>query len=303
MKHIKLALIISMLGLCQGADAQVFRDGMVQVNRIVSRTLDEPPAWNVRDSVLLDSTDNDTFYYSVDRKVLRTNRDEDGIWKQIKLKEIENRVYASATNSYDTLTKVLIYDFNLGPGDSLIVRSGDVTIKINQIDTFILQNGDSLFRQVVSSEQTYLDGSYFAKDIGSTLGIIGVLDLLSLTNLRDGRSTLLTACVSETVLYQYESDASFNDWCTPEEVVKRVANVKNEDTRTISIYPNPATTEIRVESLYTNAHYTIFNTSGALVDEGIMLDKSIMIKELSPGLYYLMINNDKEYYQATFVKE
>jgi hypothetical protein len=79
----------------------------------------------------------------------------------------------------------------------------------------------------------------------------------------------------------------------------------NED-HLFAIYPNPADEELQIHLMNVlngEIHYNIHNTTGMLVQEGMITEGSVKVdvKSLSPGLYIIIISADREMFFEKFV--
>jgi predicted esterase len=75
----------------------------------------------------------------------------------------------------------------------------------------------------------------------------------------------------------------------------------------LTLYPNPASNEITVVvgSSSKQSIVTIFNTQGQLVISSVVekQNNSLDIRKLSPGLYYLTLDNGKQQHNSKFIKQ
>ena len=62
----------------------------------------------------------------------------------------------------------------------------------------------------------------------------------------------------------------------------------------LTLYPNPATTTIRIKDMETIDNYYIFNGNGQMVKSGKMENGQVSIDELTPGAYYISIGDNGE---------
>ncbi|MCB8964975.1 MAG: fibronectin type III domain-containing protein [Bacteroidales bacterium] len=83
--------------------------------------------------------------------------------------------------------------------------------------------------------------------------------------------------------------------------------IGNELPISISLYPNPATTNVTVKlsRVMNNSAIKIYNSTGALVRTDVMDSdlKSIDISEFANGLYIITIDDPKEPFTARFIKK
>ncbi|MBX2985958.1 MAG: T9SS type A sorting domain-containing protein [Bacteroidia bacterium] len=80
---------------------------------------------------------------------------------------------------------------------------------------------------------------------------------------------------------------------------KPLSNSKTDPT--ITIYPNPASKELFVQTAADAGTYFIYNIAGSLVAAGRLNDKRIDISELSEGLYFIRLNTATQTRHAKFV--
>ena len=76
-----------------------------------------------------------------------------------------------------------------------------------------------------------------------------------------------------------------------------------EENISISIFPNPATEYIVVEgNTSASPAYSILNTSGAVLKQGVVVDSGIYVNNLSSGLYILLIEDTEGPKSTKFYK-
>ena len=81
---------------------------------------------------------------------------------------------------------------------------------------------------------------------------------------------------------------SFNPTCLP-------LSLAETTTSEITIYPNPATSELNVNNITTATNYALFNVTGIIEQSGTLKEGSntISIKSLPPGLHILELTDDE----------
>jgi len=69
--------------------------------------------------------------------------------------------------------------------------------------------------------------------------------------------------------------------------------IKENETETISLYPNPNTGVFNLSGLETGSFYSVYNVLGEKILDGIISDDETLIKmsTVSPGLYFLRTAN------------
>jgi hypothetical protein len=82
-----------------------------------------------------------------------------------------------------------------------------------------------------------------------------------------------------------------------------LTEVQKNLSKKLNVYPNPATTSLKIESDFPNAQYLIFDSYGRTVLKGEVQEKQINVSDLTPGLYFLQINAGEKSFCGRFVKE
>ncbi|MCJ7932762.1 MAG: fibronectin type III domain-containing protein [Chryseobacterium sp.] len=75
------------------------------------------------------------------------------------------------------------------------------------------------------------------------------------------------------------------------------------DQTDILIYPNPVRTVLYVKNISKKAKYKIYNISGQLIAEGILLNNQINVSKLINSVYVIDINDNGKTVQKKFIKE
>jgi hypothetical protein len=66
----------------------------------------------------------------------------------------------------------------------------------------------------------------------------------------------------------------------------------SQDAKDVTLFPNPTSEFIEISGLNTEEDYTIYNTLGAKVQQGIVSDrKKINVSSLNIGVYFIKIDN------------
>ena len=73
---------------------------------------------------------------------------------------------------------------------------------------------------------------------------------------------------------------------------KVLAIPKDESLLQLSMYPNPTTGRIHFSGVTTNYEYTIFDTLGKKITQGIIKENTILIQHLKPGIYTLKVKSE-----------
>ena len=272
-------------------------------------TIDRSQPSIVRDSLSLDSTKNDTFYYQIDRTILRANYPE-YVLENITIKEINSKIYASGYGINYHYKDVLIYDFSLPVGDSFYIkdvyRNDSLKVAITAKENGSLLDGTLYEKIKVSTDLAYSNLDFIASEIGSTSGFIGPLDILTVYNGRYGRSVLLAACRHDTLLYSDSFNNSwgdFNQWCNADSLLQLLpSSIATTRSKAAKVYPNPANTTIHLEGIAQKAEYTITNLLGESVSQGFY-NQAIDVSFLPQGVYVVQLQTKGTFYYAKFMKQ
>jgi len=83
-----------------------------------------------------------------------------------------------------------------------------------------------------------------------------------------------------------------------------LASLPETDLISVELYPNPATSELNIKGITTNATYAIVDVKGSVVLSGTLSNTaSIDISELETGSYVLLGTSSSAAFKSTFVKE
>jgi len=84
-------------------------------------------------------------------------------------------------------------------------------------------------------------------------------------------------------------------------LIDATASLEDIDNLTITMYPNPATDFITIDS-NENGNYTIVDVMGAVVAEGTVDNNKVNVSSLNKGTYYVNFTTENGVYQGRFVK-
>ena len=80
-----------------------------------------------------------------------------------------------------------------------------------------------------------------------------------------------------------------------------LANLNELNVASFAVSPNPSSELIKISSITANA-FTIYNTAGAIVKSGQVMNNEIVVAELEKGTYFLQLTNNEGTYQGQFIK-
>jgi len=308
MKHIKLVLSISFLILSLRSQCQIFKNKSV----FIISGIEFESTFLVKDSISVDSVNSDTIFYTLQRETIKG--DLRGNYSICKLIEVQNRLFASLiTMDGDTIPQTLIYDFNLGIGDTfsvLIPRySNGQSTSISDIVKVQLMNGDSVNGQIFTDL-----GKYFRLDkhlpiLGSNVGPLGLFQYILHDAINPNgiiKMTLVSCCADDTLLFlhsKYLSDSTSLDWCNSAAVVARVLLSDRElEVQALEIYPNPVKGLLSIVGLVGDSEYRVYDYKGNLLLTGLAA-KQIDVSRLHSGLYFIEIRAEDALFRSKFIKE
>lgn len=94
--------------------------------------------------------------------------------------------------------------------------------------------------------------------------------------------------------------------CSSTVIPASVATNKGEDSRDVTLYPNPAKESIfiKLNNFEANIQVQLFDVRGSLVKQDIAENNQLMIdlKDLAPGMYFIHINDGTNEYNTKFIK-
>jgi len=308
MKHIKLLLSVSFLILSLRSQCQIFKNKSV----FIISGIEFESTFLVKDSISVDSVNSDTIFYTLQRETIKG--DLRGNYSICKLIEVQNRLFASLiTMDGDTIPQTLIYDFNLGIGDTFSVSIPKYGVSeskpIYDISKFALLTGDSVSTQIFDNLWEYYPLDMHLPAIGSNVGPLGLFQYI-LHDAIDQNSgiqmTLVSCCADDTLLFinsEYLSDTTSLNWCNSAAVVARALLSDRElEVLALEIYPNPVNGLLSIVGLVGDSEYRVYDSKGNLLLTGLAA-KQIEVSRLHSGLYFIEIRAEDALFRSKFIKE
>jgi hypothetical protein len=178
---------------------------------------------------------------------------------------------------------ILLYDFSLEVGESASVSGagGMHNIVVSDVSSVIV-NGTT--RKKITFTEDMAGGGYWIEGIGSVYGV------------PDAALGLIMDYLPQVTCFYSENNLA---WSNP-----NIADIQCEaqlstvdlSMESISIYPNPASDEIRLSSTLDlnggKLSCMIYNSEGQMLSSTNNFAYSIDISELSDGLYFLLVQNE-----------
>lgn len=320
MKHIKLLFSTSLLFIAGNLSAQAIfphQSSFMTMSDASSLTPNLSFLHFISEKVNLDSTKNDTAYYTVNFFESDSNYTD-----QYHLTCYNNQVYFSGKiidyypNKAFNVKNVLIYDFNLNVGDTMVISETNskmnIQLKIDSLIDFKCNDGVTRkmqFFHIVSTnlkEYNMWEPRFNIMGLGGDHGIVPF-------RIRYRNSPfwqkLITACTKDNV-NMYFSDFSNTDFAFPQcnemgfaETIEKMRNASNENINTprIKLYPNPVSTFLHLEGQELGT-YTIVNALGETLMAGISTNQ-IDVSSLNSGIYTIFITGRNGSRPSKFIKE
>jgi len=216
------------------------------------------------------------------------------------LREDNERIYTITTWHGDF--EILLYDFSKGIGDTIYSNSPEgymaYPVVISDIDSVQLLDGSVRKRY-------WLEGCYYSflpecwiEGCGSIHGLFApIFDLI--TNYYEPHLSCFKQNDLTVYLNNYSCDKCF---CTLEIYIKN--NFQKHDI--INVYPNPFNSSInfKLNVIENINRIELYNSNGCLLYtlKEIKTEQEIDLKELSSGIFYLIIHTDKRIYSKKLIK-
>lgn len=198
----------------------------------------------------------------------------------------------------------LMYDFSAKTGDTVQIfghlncenwydQDANVFRVTSTGDTTLL-NGEVKKTWYLSSVSGYSEPDIWIEDIGSLNGMLtpGCYMFGTISFKLD----LLCYFKDAEHLYVSEQDTCFVDWTT---------SIKRTNAPQPKVYPNPAGDFIRIEmpeDFESVFKFEVLSSNGAKLMEGNQTDRSIDIRSLKQGFYYIRIITGKGTVFCKFIK-
>ena len=214
----------------------------------------------------------------------------------------EKKVFLLECTPYDS-TEILLYDFDLQIGDTLLFGNTwqeNVVIMIDSVEI------GSFFRKrfhiAIASDTTQAYVTLI-EGIGSSFGLIAQLEppFESFENLNCFTNN------GQTTVHFYEGDplpADSTSHCYFNEPTIAISEMKQHP---IKLFPNPVTDVLIMEipSKITKGQIKIYNSSNQVQNEYFCnpcSSNSLSINEFTPGIYYVIFITENETYFGKFLK-
>jgi len=231
----------------------------------------------------------DTILGSKTYKIIKENYpDRDTIWNdRIYAREDSSRWFFIVIGSL--MGDKLYYDFNLEVGD---FANEGANSKVESIDSVTLENGERRKRiHFINDRDIWIEG------IGSVLYHLDK----PLLNFACLAFPCMNICTKQNDTLLYTLYPNLNCYDTGG-IFMNLVDVSKDNI--VSLYPNPAKSEVNISSESIINSIEIYNPLGQKVYQTKLNTKlkSIDINSLSKGIYIIGVNTDKGYVKKKFIK-
>lgn len=244
----------------------------VHLNSQALNLLEENKRWTVEyaDQVTLPPEIDQLYYtYKGDTAIGATEYQKFGNGAILREDTIEKQVYLFTGDE-----ECLLYDFAASPGDTADLCEG-IRIVIDSITQFTTADGLLRKKFHVSGDDA-INLEYYIEGIGTNLGFVEISEVI-------GPPNLDLMCVKKAGLEIY------GDRCEEVVAVFHHGQPKNS----IHVYPNPTHGMVMVESAIPGLRVQVVDVNGKLVLEGLQKANEFQVSRLDPGLYFLLLYDEK----------
>ncbi len=174
-------------------------------------------------------------------------------------------------------TEVMLYDFNIGIGDTVMVSNYMDSIKVVVDEDSVLINGEYRKRWQMRDKSSF-PNYHWIEGIGSTKGLFSPA-------LEEDENKFSLNCYEDLHVFWNNPEISSNCYT--------VGSVEAKRAVAVEIFPNPAISHITVKCEANSvAAMDIYNLAGQLIlskelDNNV---SSISVSGWNPGLYFIRIN-------------
>jgi hypothetical protein len=222
-----------------------------------------------------------------------------------KLKETEHYLSATGTEYHYMYSKNdsvfffkdnnfhLLYDFGANKGDTIVLNyyrtntGKPLKMIIDSVGTVMVNKQERKIQHISCGDGISIEfGHHVIQEIGNTSFMFPTLDFSINGPLRCYQDN--TSALFLNPYYPY------NDWnhqdC--EQIITGINDIKTDAE--ITIYPNPAKTEISILNIERNTEYKIRDITGKTIKQGILTPSDkIDINDFAKGIYLIQLNNNK----------
>lgn len=188
----------------------------------------------------------------------------------------------------DSTTEFIAYDFNLAVGDTitnaLAFRKGNLLLANLYVADSYIQDGRQTLELHPTVDSTNMQVEY---DQFWTYGVgnrSGFLSYNRSPNTPAEWCSFFVACLSvnDTSIYPTEGDYQCGIW--------NIGTTEIEESE-LTIFPNPASSNLYFSGSIENGHIEIINVNGQLVERK-KVDAELSIQHLPSGLYTILLYED-----------
>ncbi len=192
-------------------------------------------------------------------------------------------------------SEFMLYSFSdtLEVGMTIPINPDHSEIIITNIDSVLVGNN---YRRRIKVFHSSINDDYWIEGIGGSKGLFS-----SVSYFFEWGTSLL--CFTDSLTYTINTVYPDMDICSDWTVLTTIENSRES----IKIFPNPATSNIRIESNVNlqNGYLKIYNSQGQVVHSQKLLEENaqINIQNIPPGLYLVEITVDGKRHITKLIKD
>ncbi|NOX45872.1 MAG: T9SS type A sorting domain-containing protein [Chlorobi bacterium] len=197
----------------------------------------------------------------------------------------------------------LLYDFGANAGDTIVldffITYDDNSLKmiIDSTGTIMINDQERKIQYITCGDGMSIEfGNHVIEGIGNTSFMFPTLD-----GSLDGPLRCYEDDNTGLFLSPFHSGYGWNHQDC-EEIITGVE--ETEDTGEISVFPNPAKSNLSIKNIERETAYKIININGIVMMQGkIPESNEINIKELSKGIYFIELGNENTLTVKKIIKD
>jgi len=206
----------------------------------------------------------------------------------------DNEGAANLWNTNLTLTDITIGDIEIIEEEFFVNYEASVSVTIANTGSFAVEGFYLNHAQAAGICYPFFENSFIDETIPFNSEItVSLSDLNSYTLPATDDSLLIEICVFATnPMDQMDSDRSDDSICSSEYYIVSTDEIDMESS--VSVFPNPSSGHVTVNSQLRIERLQLFNLEGRLIEESNLNGQnSVVLNDLPKGLYLIMLYTEK----------
>lgn len=298
-KRVTLVALISIFSL--SVYSQDFFEGDTKIYTEFTAQLSTGPiTWILKDEIKKIGVKGDSTLYSFYRTILKQSEGRSDLLEidSLTLFQFGDSLWAKGRVRHTMYYRVLLYDFTRNAGDTMAYFNPKLdhpfnrhTYKIDSIGTAVYEGIDREVQYITTLDPSLGYPIVNIKGIGSTIGVLSLVDNLAFVKLNNADVKMIAACIDDEVVYRndFYADRNLGTKLCDENVFldQLKANIGTHSIKnSVTIYPNPTSGIVyfRGEKIQT---IRVMNALGILILQSSQ--DSIDLSNLSRGTYLVHV--------------